>query len=314
MYTVGKILQKMRKHLNLTYKDVTNAIHIKPEYLKKLEQNDFTGFKSTTFVKGFIRSYASFLGLDVDKVMALYRRQVGEEEEPIKTDNKPVSHRSIVLSPLHLAFVGLIIFFLVAVFYMFKLYVQAQQPPKLRIIAPKQEHQVVKTPEFEIKGVTEARVLVKINDKEIQLNPDNTFSLKLSLQKGENIITVEAYKIHLPDKKSVKHLVIEYKPEEDTKKKKKDVKKNTVPQGRFVVETTGPAWLQIVVDNIQLDVGIKDKGYKKEFTAKKEVIIKSGVPSRTKVYLDGKPLELSPQNALKEGWRCVLENDKWGCK
>ena len=41
MYTVGEILRKMRKHLNLTYKDISNVTHIKPEYLQKLEKTIF---------------------------------------------------------------------------------------------------------------------------------------------------------------------------------------------------------------------------------------------------------------------------------
>lgn len=310
MYTVGKILRKIREHLGYSIYDVSRAINVKPEYLKCIEKDDFSCFKSVTFARGFVRSYASFIGADVEKILALFRRQIGEFEEPIKVKGKIETPKGLTLSPVHLAFMALFVFFAAIILYMLKLYFKVQQPPKFKILEPPREHFVVDKPEFTIKGVTEPKTVVKINDKQIGVEPDHTFVFKTALKPGENLFTIEVYREHLPDRKSIKKIVLEYKPTNkpgETKASKNESKT------AFKLELTDRAWIQIVADNVQVAVGIKPKGYVKEFKASKEVIVKSGVPTATKLYVDGKLQHLDPQKAFSGGWRCINKGDGFEC-
>lgn len=315
MLTVGKILKKARERKALTYKEASEATFIKPEYLEKLEHDDFSGFKSTTFVKGFIRTYADFLGLDVEKVMAIYRRQVGEEEQPLKVyKNKEVA-KALVISPIHVLAAFLVLFFVGVIAYMLKLYIQAGQPPKLEIIEPKEEYVKTTQDKITIKGVVEPNTVVKINGQPVHLDEKNAFSLTFHLQKGDNIIEVQAYKLHLEDRKTVKKIVVNY----TDKQARQEVKPTNEPQKLekqdFKVETTGNAWLQIIADDIQVDVGIKPKGYSKTFKAKSKVIVKSGRPNNTILYMAGKKQDLPPAEALGDGWTCEkLASGEWACR
>jgi cytoskeletal protein RodZ len=50
MLTVGNLLKKAREHSGKHSEEIAQIIKIKPEYLNKIEQNDFSSFNSSTFV------------------------------------------------------------------------------------------------------------------------------------------------------------------------------------------------------------------------------------------------------------------------
>ena len=238
-------------------------------------------------------------------------RDNGEDEQPLKVYNKKEPKKAIVLSPIHLAAIILIVFFVGIVGYLLKLYIKAGQPPRLTIVEPKQEHITVDKEKITIKGITEPNVVVKVNNEEVQVKEDNTFSTELALQKGDNVITVEAYKLHLEDKKTTKKLVVTYATKES--KKPTPTPKPKSKKQKFTVKTKDNVWIQIIADSTQVDVGVKANGYEKTFTAEKEVIVKSGIPSYTEFYIGDKKLNLPPVNALGEGWKCVNTDGNWEC-
>ena len=61
---IGKILQAAREDRQLTIDQVAAATHIRPHYLKAMEAGNFESLPSRVQMKGFLRSYASLLGLD----------------------------------------------------------------------------------------------------------------------------------------------------------------------------------------------------------------------------------------------------------
>ena len=61
---IGKILQAAREDRQLTLEQVAAATHIRLRYLQAMEAGDFESLPSRVQMKGFLRSYASQLGLD----------------------------------------------------------------------------------------------------------------------------------------------------------------------------------------------------------------------------------------------------------
>lgn len=62
--TVGKILREKRESLCLTIDEVAKKTSLRAEYLEKIENDDFSVFRTPIYAKGTIRGYANFLGLD----------------------------------------------------------------------------------------------------------------------------------------------------------------------------------------------------------------------------------------------------------
>ncbi len=76
METLGEFLQQMRQQRGITLENAATQTKISLRMLKALEQNDFSQIPSEVFVRGFVRSYARFLGLDEREVIKRYRESV----------------------------------------------------------------------------------------------------------------------------------------------------------------------------------------------------------------------------------------------
>jgi len=69
--TVGEILRGAREARKLTIEQVNRETRISVQTLRSLEGDDFGAFSSETYLKGFLRNYADFLGLDSAKLWAM---------------------------------------------------------------------------------------------------------------------------------------------------------------------------------------------------------------------------------------------------
>lgn len=73
--TVGEILRRAREAKKLTLEQVHRETKISPEVIESLEQDDHSSFAGETYLKGFLRNYASFLGLEPDPLWAMVSRK-----------------------------------------------------------------------------------------------------------------------------------------------------------------------------------------------------------------------------------------------
>lgn len=74
---VGDVLRGERATLGKTLADVERALRIKETYLLAIEQGDLSAFDAPSFIAGYVRSYARFLGLDPDATFAHFCRETG---------------------------------------------------------------------------------------------------------------------------------------------------------------------------------------------------------------------------------------------
>ena len=64
MFEIGNSLREARIRQGLDYPQVELATKIRAKYIHALEEEHFEVLPSGTYIKGFMRSYAEFLGLD----------------------------------------------------------------------------------------------------------------------------------------------------------------------------------------------------------------------------------------------------------
>lgn len=69
---LGDELRGARASLGLSLRDASHALRIRPEYLEAIERCDVSALPEPTFALGFIRSYARYLGMDADDVLARF--------------------------------------------------------------------------------------------------------------------------------------------------------------------------------------------------------------------------------------------------
>jgi cytoskeletal protein RodZ len=77
MNSVGELLRSAREDKKLTLDAVNRETKISVGVLNALEQDDFEAVGSDIYLKGFLRNYARFLGVDVEQVLRTLDRQRG---------------------------------------------------------------------------------------------------------------------------------------------------------------------------------------------------------------------------------------------
>jgi len=65
----GSIFETRRKEMNLALKEVENATSIRMNYLQAIEDGQVGKLISPVHAQGFIKQYASFLGLDGERLL-----------------------------------------------------------------------------------------------------------------------------------------------------------------------------------------------------------------------------------------------------
>jgi cytoskeletal protein RodZ len=69
---LGKLFKTIREERHLSLKEVENSTSIRSNYLEAIEEGQVKQALSSVYILGFIRQYANFLGLEVEKIMAQY--------------------------------------------------------------------------------------------------------------------------------------------------------------------------------------------------------------------------------------------------
>src|SRR3954447_12040612 len=73
---VGSILREARNRRKVELSEVEAATRIRFRYLRAIEDEEWDVLPGGVYTRGFIRTYASFLGLDGDRLVSDYRESV----------------------------------------------------------------------------------------------------------------------------------------------------------------------------------------------------------------------------------------------
>jgi cytoskeleton protein RodZ len=100
VFEIGNTLREARVRRNLTLQQVEEDIKIRVKYVQAMENEDWDVMPGVTYVKGFLRTYATYLGLDPDVIIGEFRSRAvapsAEHHEPFGGSSvigKPHSHR-----------------------------------------------------------------------------------------------------------------------------------------------------------------------------------------------------------------------------
>jgi cytoskeletal protein RodZ len=118
MFEIGSSLREARLRQGLGLPEIEQATKIRAKYLHALEEEQFDLLPAQTYVKGFLRSYADYLGLDgqvyVDEFTSRY--VIGEDDPMVRPRRSPpprstprVHSRALVLALLGIALVATLV-------------------------------------------------------------------------------------------------------------------------------------------------------------------------------------------------------------
>jgi cytoskeletal protein RodZ len=118
MFEIGSSLREARLRQGLDFPELEQATKIRAKYLRALEEEQFDLLPAQTYVKGFLRSYADYLGLDgqlyVDEFTSRY--VVGEDDSMLRPRRSPpprtgprMQSRAVILALVGIALVATLV-------------------------------------------------------------------------------------------------------------------------------------------------------------------------------------------------------------
>ncbi len=84
MGQLGELLKEARQNRGTSLEEIEEELRIRKKYLQALEEEDFSIMPPEVYVKGFLRNYAIYLGLDPEEVRTFYYK-----EKPVEKGRKP---------------------------------------------------------------------------------------------------------------------------------------------------------------------------------------------------------------------------------
>jgi cytoskeleton protein RodZ len=135
--SLGDLLHKTRTAHGKTLEEAAEVTRIHVNFLRALEENNFEKLPAEVFTRGFIRLYATYLGLDPDDTFHHYLAQ--EKDAGAKSVLKPFDHdmtnneildrTSIFIKKRSKVLPVTILLLVLIVFYLFGIFFRAAEQP-----------------------------------------------------------------------------------------------------------------------------------------------------------------------------------------
>jgi cytoskeleton protein RodZ len=92
---VGPALEKARRIRGLSLDEASRDTRLRTDQLTALENEDFAALPNDAFVRGALRTYAQYLGVNPDKVLGAYAKHAAEPQAPAPPDGLGRIERAI---------------------------------------------------------------------------------------------------------------------------------------------------------------------------------------------------------------------------
>jgi cytoskeletal protein RodZ len=120
VFEIGHSLREARERQGLGYPEIELATKIRAKYIRALEEEDFTSIPGDAYIRGFLRTYAEYLGLDgdvyVDEYASRFITSWRDELPPrperrrIRTRERPVERRAVLIVLAGIAVIAVLVF------------------------------------------------------------------------------------------------------------------------------------------------------------------------------------------------------------
>ena len=211
--TLGEFLRSARLKKEFSFADVEEKTKVRAKYLEAIEKSDWSALPQAVYVRAFVLSYAKCLGITPKEVLHLFETElslygrVDAKQELAYTNT--IKNTRVLITPKLLAYSTLSIFIISLFTYLFFQVANFAGSPSLKIITP-ENNTIVETDSLDLKGVTDNGIMLSVNDENIPVTNEGSFSFNFKLHQGVNVINVKA--VNKTKKESSEILTIEYKP------------------------------------------------------------------------------------------------------
>ncbi len=196
MEFVGDILKKTRESRKISLSNISKDLKISEKILTNLENNNLEKDIDRVFIIGHLRSYCSFLNLNHDEMIELYKLQhYPSEKKNIEIEKPKLEYKFLYSNKLISLSLMLLIF---GSFYF--LFIEVEKPSREYALIPD-------LPDNYVAVVEEANLNELVNNKDNLLNPEKNFAeIESSLNSSSAIASIPDNEIKEPSIVTLKFL------------------------------------------------------------------------------------------------------------
>jgi transcriptional regulator with XRE-family HTH domain len=296
--TLGERMKKIRSDRRLSLAEISKSTKIRAQYLEYLEEGDYLKLPADVYVKGFLRSYAVFMGLDEAMLIRQYEREKGIHKnikKIVDNDNnaRPIKFSRLIITPKIIIVSAVILLALGSFLYLYKEVNSFVSAPRLIILKPA-DGATVDGNSVHITGIAEKDALLFINDQPVLVNENGEFGEDVGLKAGLNTISVKARNKF--DKEAVKTVSVNANfqdaaiPAEITQQPADNSTANAVAVTAQIYVNPNPTWLSVEADGNLVYSGVLLPQSVQSFNANNLISITSGKGNETFVTINGKDM------------------------
>jgi cytoskeleton protein RodZ len=192
--TIGETLKDERIKHRLRIEDLSKKTRIRVAYLAALEENRFEALPATTFVKGYIKTYAHVFGFDHTPLLAMLRRDFKESAKGRLVPREFI--KPVLKNRAKKSSITAVLVFSIAIFSSLFGYVGVQwynlnKPPKLEVSQPKE--QAIVSSKVIVEGKTLPDAIITVNEQSVSLQQDGSFRTEVIVpNEGISLFTIKS--------------------------------------------------------------------------------------------------------------------------
>ncbi len=297
--TLGEKLKKLRSDKRTSIGEASRFTKIQPAYLEYLEEGLWEKLPADVYVKGFLRSYADFLGVDEKILIRLYEREkeiranLKKNEKTDSKKEKPINISPFIFTPKKILISAITVLVFAGLFLLYNEINSFANAPSLVILNPQDKSQVDGNSIY-IEGVTDKESLLYMNNQPILVGDDGRFRENLTLQAGLNNINIRS--INKFKKETTQNLSIQSNYKEQEENKDSTAEENISADAQLkkikieIRVEPGPVWVNVEADGSIVFDGTMLSGAVQSFEGDEKIIINSGRGKATFVKFNGQDL------------------------
>jgi hypothetical protein len=301
-YTLGEQLKKIRSEARLALQDVSRETKIPVKYLTMIEDGQYGKLPPDVYVKGFLKSYAIFLGVDSQKLINLYLRDkdikqnMEGESKDVHSAFKLAKMPRFTVTPKMVTVILALVIAIGGSYYLYKEIGRFAALPRLVVTNPIGDTSVAGN-SISISGYTDQDAKLSINDQPVMVNDNGEFQENILLQEGVNKINISSVNRFGKNASRMLNIKSDYqKPDmafngdAENSDGRVSGDENTKKNGVEVVVRVDafPTWLSVESDGGLIYSGTMLPGSTQSFQGEKEVRITSGKANQTFIKVNGK--------------------------
>lgn len=200
-HKLGEVLRAAREGKGVDLRRVERDTKIRERYLLALESGDYRDLPGSVYTRGFLRNYGTYLGLDPEYLIDLYRLETSTtvERPRVPAPPRPIAaarSRSFVITP------GLVVAALLTVgvgafvAYLGWELINFARTPELRITDPATNVSAYTELTMVVRGITAPNARVTVGNlrenPSVEADDEGRFEVTVELVPGSNVIELVA--------------------------------------------------------------------------------------------------------------------------